>query len=70
MPRWEGGKKTENARMSVWWNGVRVHDDVEVKDKTGASAAEAVGEWPLLLQSHPTEAVGAVRDRNVWVVRE
>lgn len=69
-PRWSGDKKTENARITMWWNGVLIHDNVEVKNKTGMSVAESPGEHPLLLQSHPNEAIGPVRYRNVWVVRE
>lgn len=69
-PRWEGDRKVANARITLWWNGVLVHDDVEVADKTGMSAAEAPGDHPLLLQAHGTAANGPVRFRNVWVVRE
>ena len=72
-PRWETPpgappRKVANARMTVRWNGVLVHDDVEVKDKTGLSAAEAPGAARLLLQSHESDAEGPVRYRNVWVV--
>lgn len=69
-PRWETEGKITNARMTLWWNGVRVHDNVAIQDKTGMSPAEAPGDHPLLLQSHPSEANGPVRFRNVWVVRE
>lgn len=67
--RWANGKKIKNARLSLWWNGVLVHHDVEMKDKTGASAAEAPGGHPLLLQAHESHAEGDVRYRNVWIVR-
>lgn len=45
-PRWETPpgappRKVANARMTVLWNGVLVHDDVEVPDKTGLSDPEA-----------------------------
>ncbi len=69
-PRWSGERKTENARITLWWNGVLVHDNAEVKGKTGMSVAESPGEHPLLLQSHPSSAVGPVRFRNIWIVRE
>jgi hypothetical protein len=69
-PKWKDGKKTDNARITLWWNGVLVHDNAEIKDKTGMSVAEAPGEHPLLLQSHPSEAMGPVRYRNIWIVRE
>lgn len=71
-PRWEAGddgvlRKSANARMTVLWNGVLVHDDAEVKDKTGLSGAEAPGKAPILLQSHASKAEGPVRYRNAWV---
>jgi cytochrome c len=68
-PRWKDGAKTASARMTAWWNGILVHDDVEVKAKTGLSADEAPGEHPILLQAHPSDAMGEVRFRNVWVTR-
>ena len=71
-PRWEAGddgvlRKSANARMTVLWNGVLVHDDAEVPDRTGLSGAEAPGKAPILLQSHPSKAEGPVRYRNAWV---
>lgn len=71
-PRWEAApgaapRKVANARMTVLWNGVLVHEDAEVKDKTGLSAPEAPGPARILLQSHPSDAEGPVRYRNVWV---
>ncbi len=69
-PRWNGRTKTENARISLWWNGVLVQDNVEVRGKTGMSAEEAPGEHPILLQAHPSGAVGPVRYRNIWVIRQ
>jgi hypothetical protein len=70
-PRWETApgaapRKVANARMTVLWNGVLVHDDVEVKDRTGLSDPEAPGPARILLQSHASDAEGPVRFRNVW----
>ena len=65
-PRWDGSAKRANARMTVLWNGILVHDNIEVTDKTGMSAAEAPGAAPLLIQAHPSEAEGPVRLRNIW----
>jgi len=72
-PRWETPpgappRKIANARMTVRWNGVLVHDDAEVRDRTGLSSPEAPGPARLLLQSHESDAEGPVRYRNVWVV--
>jgi len=58
------GKKTENARITVVWNGVKVHDDVELKDKTGAGRPEGPEPGPILLQDHGAP----VRFRNIWIV--
>ncbi len=58
------GKKTTNARMTVWHNGVRIHDDVEVDGPTAAAmAGDEPGRGPLMLQDHGHP----VRYRNIWV---
>lgn len=59
------GKKTANARMSVWQNGIPIHLDVEVDAPTRSALGEAEGPTgPLLLQDHGN----LVRYRNVWVL--
>ncbi len=68
-PRWNGERKTANARMTVLWNGILVHNDVEVVDKTGASPPEAPGDHPLLIQAHPNAAEGPVKLRNLWMAQ-
>lgn len=67
-PRWEGEKKLSNARMTIYWNGRLVHRDVEVPNKTGASAGESPGDHPVLFQSHSSSAEEDVKFRNLWVV--
>jgi hypothetical protein len=58
------GKKTANARMTVLHNGVKIHDDVEVKQTTvGAEAGEAAT-GPIQLQNHGNP----VYYRHIWVV--
>ena len=67
--RWDdAGNKVANARMTVYWNGVLVHDDVEVTRKTGLSDDETPEPGPVLLQAHESGAVGDVRFRNIWVL--
>ena len=64
-PRWdEDGTKLENARITVYHNGTRIHDDVEIPDKTGGGQPEAPTDAPLLLQDHGNQ----VRFRNIWIV--
>ncbi|MCO6698344.1 MULTISPECIES: family 16 glycoside hydrolase [Streptomyces] len=57
------GEKTENARITVVWNGVTVHDDVAVDGPTGGGAAEDPTAGALRLQDHGSK----IRYRNVWV---
>ncbi|MBI1927256.1 DUF1080 domain-containing protein [Candidatus Poribacteria bacterium] len=58
-----GGKKTENARVTVVWNGVKIHDNVEVEKPTGGGTEEDK-RGPLRLQDHGNK----IRYRNIWIV--
>jgi hypothetical protein len=68
--RWKKGRLVEPARMTVWWNGVKVHDNRAV---TGAATGlrNTSGEpvdssrQGLKLQSES----GDVRFRNIWMKR-
>jgi hypothetical protein len=61
----EGGKKVKNARITVKLNGVVIHDDVEIKGKTGGARGEPEGTpGPLQLQGHGNP----LQFRNIWVV--
>ncbi|HAE11366.1 MAG: hypothetical protein CMI21_00515 [Opitutae bacterium] len=61
--KWEGEKKVANARATVWWNGIKVHDDAEVKHANGGiKVTSAPG--GLKLQEHGQD----VRYRNVWIL--
>src|SRR5579872_2186201 len=62
--RFEGGKKTSGARITVVWNGVKVHDDYEIKDKTGAGKPEGPEPGPILFQDHGAK----VKFRNLWIL--
>ena len=64
-PRWlAGGEKRRNAHITVWHNGVKVHDDLELKANTGAGMVEEPRLLPTRFQSHGAP----VRYRNLWMV--
>ena len=64
-PRFAGGTKVTNARITVRHNGVLVHDDIEVPGIThGGLVEEERPTGPLYLQNHGNP----VRYRNIWVV--
>ncbi len=52
------GKMKEKARVTVLWNGVKIHDDVEIAD------SRAAAKGPIALQDHGSK----VRFRNIWIV--
>lgn len=59
------GAKAENVRMSVWHNGILIHDDVEVDGTTAAAmSGDEPGYGPLMLQDHGHP----VRYRNIWAL--
>lgn len=58
------GKKTENAKVTVVWNGEKVHDNVEIDGPTGGGNAENAEPGPIKLQDHGHKD----RYRNIWIV--
>ena len=63
--KYEGDKKTANAKITVKLNGVVVHRDVELpKTTTAAPVKESPEDGPIYLQNHGNP----VRYRNIWVV--
>ena len=61
--RFDGDKKIENARLTVYQNGELIHDDVSIRNKTGAGKKEGPDPRPIKLQGHHNP----VRFRNVWI---
>ena len=62
--RFEGEKKTENARITVYQNGELIHDDFDIPRKTGAGQKEGPEPGPIKFQGHDNP----VRFRNAWIV--
>jgi len=61
--RWDGEKCVEPARATVWWNGVKVHDNVPLKHANGGVKVGPSAEG-LKLQEHGQD----VRFRNIWII--
>ncbi|MSR57808.1 MAG: DUF1080 domain-containing protein [Planctomycetaceae bacterium] len=59
-----GWIKTSPARMTVRHNGIVVHKDFAIPNKTGAGAAEGPDPRPIRLQAHGNP----VHFRNIWIV--
>jgi glucose/arabinose dehydrogenase len=57
------GAKTENARISVVWNGRTVHSDVEIPAGTGGNIPEGPSTGAIRLQDHGNK----VQYRNIWI---
>lgn len=59
------GKKTSHARLTVYHNGVKIHDDIVADHSTTASKLkEGPQPGPIYLQDHGNP----VRYRNIWVL--
>lgn len=63
--RFENGKRVEKARISVQHNGVLIHDDYALANKTGAGQKEGPEPGPIKFQGHHNP----VRFRNCWIQR-
>ena len=64
-PRFDAnGKKISNARITVCHNGVVIHDNVEVPNKTGHGEPEGPNLLPIRLQDHGNP----VMFRNIWLI--
>lgn len=66
-PVCEGGKKKEPGVMTVYHNGIKIHDNVKITtDNTTAGAGgDVCSPGPILLQDHGNP----VQYRNIWLVQ-
>jgi hypothetical protein len=58
------GKKTKNARATIYHNGVKIHDNIEFPKECPGGQAENAMPGPFQFQNHSDPVVF----RNVWVV--
>jgi hypothetical protein len=65
-PKFENGKKTEPARMTVYQNGVKIQDNVSipVDNTTSGLGGDPATPGPIMLQDHGHP----VQFRNVWLL--
>lgn len=63
-PHFKHAKKTKNARISVYHNGVLIHDNVEIPSQTGYGRKEGPEAGPLHFQNHGSPVVF----RNIWIL--
>ena len=61
--RFVDGRKTQNARITVYQNKQLIHDDYPIQRKTGAGKKESPKPMPVKLQGHHNQ----VRFRNTWI---
>jgi hypothetical protein len=58
------GEKTRNVVITVWHNGVKIHDHFELDQKTGAGKQET----PEVLVTRFQDHGNPVRFRNLWII--
>lgn len=61
--KWDGDKKVANVQATVWWNGIKVHDNAEVKKANGGVKVTSIP-GGLKLQEQGED----VRYRNLWII--
>ncbi|MDH6180025.1 putative cell wall-binding protein [Microbacteriaceae bacterium SG_E_30_P1] len=50
--RWEGATKVSNPRVTAWWNGQKIHDNIEVFGSTTLGEQEGPATGGIMLQDH------------------
>ncbi|MDU0354780.1 DUF1080 domain-containing protein [Paraglaciecola aquimarina] len=64
--KFNNNQKIHNATISVWHNGVKIHDNIELSKGTGSKAKlSEVTSGPILFQNHHNP----VQFRNIWLVK-
>lgn len=58
------GQRTAKGRITVRHNGIVVHNNVELENKTGGGSVEGPSPLPILFQNHSNP----VHFRNVWLI--
>ncbi len=65
--KYDSGKKTADARLTVRLNGETVQDDISLpKNTTASMLEEGPQSGPIDLQEHGSP----VRYRNIWLVKK
>jgi hypothetical protein len=65
-PRMNGdGSVREAARLTVYHNGIRIHDNVELPYPTANPKAKVRATGPIQLQDHSHP----IQFRNIWLVK-
>jgi hypothetical protein len=57
-------KKIENARITVFYNNVVIHNNAIIKAKTGVGFPEGNEPAPIMLQDH----LALIQFRNIWII--
>lgn len=67
-PKFENGKKTEPARMTVSHNGIVIHENanITVDNTTAGLGGDPAAPGPILLQDHGHP----VQYRNIWLLKK
>jgi hypothetical protein len=58
------GQRIVKGRITVWHNGVVIHNCLELENKTGGGSVEGPNPLPILLQNHGNP----VHYRNLWLI--
>lgn len=60
------GKITEKPRITAWHNGIKIHNNFEIKETPTTAGLEGPvpARGPILLQNHGNP----IRFRNIWIV--